>query len=63
MKRKDVDYKLLKDFFQKHFVIQEQKFVQYIHRLYPGRLILIESVLHHFSKTLLMLVIYLRKVI
>ena len=47
-KRKDVDYKVLKDFFQKHFVAHEksavQNFLQYIRMLCPGRFILVESV-------------------
>ena len=47
-KRKDVDYKLLLEFFQKLFVLLEQSAVknyfQYIHMICPGRFILVESV-------------------
>ena len=42
-KRKDVYYKLLSDFFQKYFVIQEQSAVKNT-LLCPGRFILVESV-------------------
>ena len=46
-KHKDVDYKLLYEFFQNHFVAHEQSpavFVQYIRMLCTGWFILVESV-------------------
>ena len=49
-KSKDVDYKLLQEFFQKYFVVHERSAVknsfsnQYIRMLFPRLFILIESV-------------------
>ena len=50
-KRKDVNYKLLQEFFQKSLVVHEQSAVKnsvstYIRMLYPGRFILVETVCH-----------------
>ena len=45
-KRKEVDYKRLKEFFQKYFVVHEQSAVKdsFITYVWPGRFILVESV-------------------
>ena len=41
---KDVEYKLLRKFFQNILLYMSRKFVQYIRMLCPGRFILVESV-------------------